>query len=195
MIETWAHRACLAAVLAVVLVVIDAPLRTFRQKYTTSRWPERLVLLSIEVNFVLVWVMVVLLLGRDARLAPAAWSAPCAAAGALVACAGSALAVAARLRLGRWFTGTFGIKPGHELVTDGPYAIVRHPMYTGALTMIAGCALAWCSVGTLVLAVALALPFWLHTAIEEPMFAAHFGDAYREYQKRVPRLVPGWKRR
>ncbi len=195
MIETWAHRACLAAVLAVVLVVIDAPLRTFRQKYTTSRWPERLVLLSIEVNFVLVWVMVVLLLGRDARLAPAAWAVPCAVAGAVLACAGSALAVAARLRLGRWFTGTFGIKPGHELVTDGPYAIVRHPMYTGALTMIAGCALAWRSVGTLVLAAALALPFWLHTAIEEPMFAAHFGDAYREYQKRVPRLVPGWKRR
>ena len=80
-------------------------------------------------------------------------------------------------------------------MTDGPYAIVRHPMYTGGLAMIVGCALAWRSVGTLVLAVALALPFWLHTAIEEPMFAEHFGEAYREYRKRVPRLVPGWRGR
>lgn len=195
MIETWAHRACLAALAALVLVVLDAPLRTFRQRWKTSRWPERLVLLSIETNFVLLWAMVVLVLRRDFALAPESWSAACALAGAALAVGGSALAIAARLALGRWFSGSFGVKEGHELITHGPYALVRHPMYTGLLAMVAGCALAWRSGGTLVLAAALVVPFWFHTAIEEPMFVEHFGDAYRDYQKRVPRLVPGWRGR
>ena len=38
----------------------------------------------------------------------------------------------------------------------------------------------------------LAVPFVLHTVIEEQMFRAHFGDAWNAYAARVPRLVPGW---
>lgn len=193
MIELWAHRACLAAFAALVVVFLDAPFRTMGQHYIVNRWAERLVLLSIEMNFVLLWALTVLLLRRDVPLAPAAWADALALAGALVTCAGAALAIAARIRLGRWFSGTFGVKRGHELVTGGPYAIVRHPMYTGLIAMVTGAALAWRSGGTMVLAVALVVPFWFHTAIEEPLFEQHFGDAYREYQRRVPRLMPGWR--
>ena len=193
MVEMWAHRACFAALGLFVLSVLDAPFLTVRQKYVKNRWAERLVLASIEVNFVLPWALVVLVLRRDAALAPESWAEALAVLGALVALAGAALAVAGKLTLGRWFTGTFAVKPGHELITRGPYAIVRHPMYTGVLAMVIGCALSWRSAGTLVLAAALVLPLWLHTAIEEPMFEEHFGEAYREYRRRVPRLMPGWK--
>ncbi len=195
MVETWAQRGVLVALAAVVLAFLDTPLRTFRQRYTKSRWAERLVLLSIEANVVLVWAMVVVVLRRDVALGPVAGAAPLAVVGALLAVAGATLAIAAKLRLGRWFSANLGVKPGHELVTSGPYAIVRHPMYTGLLAIVVGAALAWRSGGTLALAAALALPFWLHTAVEEPMFVEHFGDAYRDYQRRVPRLVPGWRPR
>ena len=100
------------------------------------------------------------------------------------------LAAWGKLRLGRWFTGTFGVKVGHELVTDGPYAVTRHPIYTGVLLAIAGGALVWDSLLTLALDVVILVPLWRHTVIEERLFVDHFGDAYRRYQRRVPRLVP-----
>jgi len=96
----------------------------------------------------------------------------------------------AKARLGRWYSGTFGVKEGHVLVTDGPYAITRHPMYTGLLLMLLGAALAWNSALTLLLAALYTLPLFFHTVYEESMFERHFGEAYRAYELRVPRLVP-----
>lgn len=193
MLELIAQRTCLVAGLALVVAFLDAPLQTLGQRYGRNRWAERLVLLSIEMNLVLLWALFVPYARRDLALAPAGWSAPVAVAGAVLALAGAALAIAAKLRLGRWFTVSFAIKHGHELVTDGPYAIVRHPIYTGALAWLLGCAFAWRSLGTLILAVALAVPFLFHTWIEEPMLESHFGEAWRAYRQRVPRLVPGWR--
>jgi protein-S-isoprenylcysteine O-methyltransferase Ste14 len=43
---------------------------------------------------------------------------------------------------------------------------------------------------TLLLALLLVLPFFIHTVYEEALFEQHFGEAYRDYQRRVPRLVP-----
>jgi protein-S-isoprenylcysteine O-methyltransferase Ste14 len=114
--------------------------------------------------------------------------------GLLISAAGIGLAVWAKLRLGRWFSATFGIKEGHELVTGGPYAVTRHPIYTGLLIAIAGAGLVWNSGLTLALAPVLAVPFFLHTVFEEAMFEKHFGQAYFDYQRRVPRLVPFTRR-
>ena len=100
------------------------------------------------------------------------------------------LAAWGKLRLGRWFSATFGVTVGHVLVTDGPYAVTRHPIYTGLIATIAGAALLWNSALTLLLAVFLAVPFFLHTVHEEALFERHFGDTYRDYRRRVPRLVP-----
>ena len=50
---------------------------------------------------------------------------------------------------------------------------------------------AWNSAVTVGFGLLYVVPFWMHTMIEEQMFAKHFGDAYAEYRKRVPRLVPG----
>ena len=82
------------------------------------------------------------------------------------------------------------MKVGQELVTDGPYAITRHPMCTGLLLMVLGAALAWDSALTLLLALLLVVPFFIHTVYEEALFEPHFGEAYLDYQRRVPRLVP-----
>jgi protein-S-isoprenylcysteine O-methyltransferase Ste14 len=182
--------ACLVLFGLLVLVVADAPLRTFGQSYVSNRLRERLILLGVEMGLVVFWAIAVFLLHWDRRLVPPAYEDAATVAGAMLVFLGAGLALWARLRLGRWFTGTLGVKVGHELVSDGPYAITRHPMYTGMLTMVLGAALVWDNVPTLVLAALLVVPFVLQVRYEEPLLEAHFGEAYRDYRRRVPRLLP-----
>lgn len=184
---------CLVLVGLLVLVVLDAPLRTFGQSYVVNRLRDRLILLAVELDLVLFWALAVFRLRWDRRLAPPAWEEWLVLSGTVLVLLGAGLVLWARLRLGRWFTGTLGVKLGHELATDGPYAVTRHPMYTGLLAMVLGAALVWNSVATLALAVLLVVPFALQARIEEPLLEAHFGEAYREYGRRVPRLLP-WPR-
>ena len=196
MIETLRHI-CLALFGLLFLIVADAPFRTFGQKYEVSRTRERFILLSFELGLVALWAIAIFCFHWDRWLLPRGLESALALPGLLVTLAGATLAIGARLRLGRWFTGTFGVKVGHELVPDGPYGITRHPMYTGLLLMVLGAALAWDSTLTLLLALLLAVPFFIHTVYEEALFEQHFGEAYRDYQRRVPRLMPfaRWGRR
>ena len=82
------------------------------------------------------------------------------------------------------------IKVDHELVTSGPYRMVRHPIYTGLLLAFLGTAIArgeWRGL----LAVALALwAFWRKSRVEERLMREQFGGAYEEYSQRVAALIP-----
>jgi protein-S-isoprenylcysteine O-methyltransferase Ste14 len=189
MIETLRH-VCLVLFGLTVLLFADTPFKTVGQKYLVSRSRERFILLTVEIDLVVFWAIAVFWFHWDRWLLPRGCESSLAALGALVVMAGATLAAWAKLRLGRWFTGTFGVKEGHELVADGPYGITRHPIYTGLLLMLLGAALAWDSALTLLLALLLAVPFFFHTVYEEALFEQHFGEAYRDYQRRVPRLVP-----
>lgn len=178
-----------------LLAYADTPLRTFGQKFVAHRWAERLVLFSIELNLLLLWALAKLFLGRDAPLSPPEGERTLAAVGAVLAWAGAAFTIWAKLTLGRWFSASFGVKQGHELVTRGPYAIVRHPMYAGLLVFGAGLGLAYDSALTLGVAALFSVPLVLHALIEEQLFARHFGDAWSAYRARVPMLVPGLRTR
>jgi protein-S-isoprenylcysteine O-methyltransferase Ste14 len=189
MIETLRH-ACLVLFAFLLVIFVDAPFRTFGQKYEVSRTRERFILLTFELDLVVLWGIGVFYFHWDRWLLPRSFEAALAPPGLLLTLVGATLAVWARLRLGRWFTGTFGVKEGHELVTDGPYGITRHPMYTGLLLMVLGAALSWDSALTLLLALLLVVPVFFHTVYEEALFERHFGEAYFDYERRVPRLVP-----
>jgi protein-S-isoprenylcysteine O-methyltransferase Ste14 len=189
MLETL-RQACLTLCGLVVLLFADTPFRTLGQKYVAQRTRERFILFTFELDLVVLWAIAVFYFHWDRWLLPRALEPALALAGLLVTLAGATLAAWAKLRLGRWFTATFGVKAGHELVTDGPYGVTRHPMYTGLLAMVLGAALAWDSALTLALALALAVPFFFHTVYEEALFERHFGEAYFDYERRVPRLVP-----
>ena len=110
--------------------------------------------------------------------------------GLCVTCAGLLISVWARLHLGKNWSGIVTIKKEHELVTSGPYAFVRHPIYTGLLLGFLGTALAigdWRAV----LAFALAAgALWRKLRVEERWMRQQFGDAYQDYRKRVAALVP-----
>ncbi len=110
--------------------------------------------------------------------------------GVAMLAAGLAFTVWARVNLGSNWSGTVTVKSGHELVRTGPYAWVRHPIYTGLLLAFAGCAVArgdWR--GLLALAVAFAA-LWRKLRIEERWLEQTFGQAYTEYRMEVPALIP-----
>lgn len=95
------------------------------------------------------------------------------------------------LVLGRFFTVDVAIHEGHELVTRGPYRLLRHPSYTGALLAFAGLGLTlcnWLALAAFLAPVTAALLLRIH--VEERALAAQFGDAWRAHGARTWRLVP-----
>jgi len=118
------------------------------------------------------------------------WSPATFAVAAALTAAGLLFSAWARRHLGRNWSGTVTIKEDHELITTGPYGIVRHPIYTGLLLAFIGSAIAigeWRGLVGVVLAF---LSFLLKLRIEERWMRERFGDAYRAYCRRVPALVP-----
>jgi protein-S-isoprenylcysteine O-methyltransferase Ste14 len=110
--------------------------------------------------------------------------------GLFLTAGGLLFTVWARLHLGRNWSGTVTIKDGHELVTSGPYALVRHPIYTGLLLAMLGSALAlgdWRGVVAFALA---AGALWRKLRVEESWMQQQFGDAYQAYSQRVAALIP-----
>ena len=111
-------------------------------------------------------------------------------AGLLMVTAGLALAVWARTHLGRNWSGTVTVKEDHELVRSGPYAIVRHPIYTGLLLAMLGTAIIlgeWRGLSALCF---LSAAFLLKLRREERFMAESFPDTYPGYRAQVPALVP-----
>ena len=104
--------------------------------------------------------------------------------------AGVLLAAFARLCLGGNWSAVVSIKDGHQLVRRGPYALVRHPIYSGMLLGFVGTSIAigeWrCFLG-LALAV---IGFWQKSRLEERFLIEQFGAEYVEYRKHVRALVP-----
>jgi protein-S-isoprenylcysteine O-methyltransferase Ste14 len=110
---------------------------------------------------------------------------------ALLVVVGIALLNAAVQALGRQWSLVARVASGHDLVTSGPYAYVRHPIYTAMLIMLLATGVAIS--GPLRLAIALAF-FAAGTAlrvrIEETLLRAAFGAAFDDYARRVPAVVP-----
>ncbi len=115
--------------------------------------------------------------------------------GALMTAIGLLFTVWARVHIGRNWSGIVTIKRDHELVDTGPYALVRHPIYTGLLFAFIGSALArgeWRSILAVLVAWA---ALWRKLGLEERWMTERFGETYVEYRHRVPALLPFAKAR
>jgi len=108
---------------------------------------------------------------------------------ALVA-AGFVFAWWARLHLGTLWSGTITRKQGHRIVDTGPYALVRHPIYTGLLLSGFATAIARGRWEALIGAFLFALGCWIKARQEERFLSEELGPEYATYRKRVPMLVP-----
>lgn len=126
---------------------------------------------------------------RDGSLALAVHGLIPAAIGALLFACGIALAVWARLHLGRNWGMPMTQRAEPELVTSGPYRFVRHPIYSGILTAMLGTALVNNLIGLIVVAVLVAY-FYYCGIVEERNLAASFPKEYPEYRSRTKMLIP-----
>jgi protein-S-isoprenylcysteine O-methyltransferase Ste14 len=109
--------------------------------------------------------------------------------GAVLFVGGIALAVWARLYLGRNWGMPMTQRAEPELVTSGPYRFVRHPIYSGLLTAMLGTALVDNLIGLIVVAVLVAY-FYYCGRVEERNLAATFPTAYPEYRGKTKMLLP-----
>ncbi|HEV3396559.1 MAG TPA: isoprenylcysteine carboxylmethyltransferase family protein [Xanthobacteraceae bacterium] len=173
----------------VVLLLVWAP------GYFTSKRTARVPNLALQIpTSALLVVCFVLLfnprlwgLGRSVTPHTAAFGLT----GLALDLAGVAFAICARVMLGRNWSGmVMTVKEDHQLVQSGPYAIVRHPIYTGLASAILGTAL---TVGTLasyigVAAGLTALLVRIH--VEEKLMADQFGEAHAAYRRRTKKLIP-----
>jgi protein-S-isoprenylcysteine O-methyltransferase Ste14 len=96
----------------------------------------------------------------------------------------------ARLHLGTLWSGTITRKQDHRIVDTGPYALVRHPIYTGLLLSGFATAIARGRWEALIGAFLFALGCWIKARQEERFLSEELGPDYAAYRKRVPMLVP-----
>jgi protein-S-isoprenylcysteine O-methyltransferase Ste14 len=112
------------------------------------------------------------------------------ACGLVLLAAGLALHLVARRRLGVQWASDVTVLAGHELVADGPYAVVRHPLYLAVSAMALGTVLVHPSVATICLAVGLAGGIVLKIAAEERALRSALGARHAAYAARVPAFLP-----
>ena len=96
----------------------------------------------------------------------------------------------ARAVLGGNWSGTVTLKENHELTVRGPYALVRHPIYTGLLTMFVATAIVLGHVAGIIALPLLFVSIWIKLRHEEKLMLQTFPDQYPAYQRRVKRLIP-----
>lgn len=132
--------------------------------------------------------------GADQYL-PALWPHNAMFSWAMFACviAGMMFAWWARLHLGALWSGNITRKDDHRVIDTGPYALVRHPIYTGIIFALFATALERGRIEPLIGAALMTLGFWMKARLEEAFLSPHLPD-YAAYRARVPMLMPGLKR-
>ena len=159
---------------------------------TESPWYRGLRLFLLVITFTLLFAKwtAVGFFGR--RFFPQTQSL--AYAGCASAFAGMAIAVWARVSLGQYWSDKIVLKVDHQLVRSGPYARMRHPIYSGVLLGVAGSALVvgeWRGVLAFLL---LLTNYTVKAMREDEILAEAFSEGFVEHQKRagflVPRLFP-----
>jgi len=97
----------------------------------------------------------------------------------------------ARIHLGPLWSGEITVKTDHRVVDTGPYRLVRHPIYTGILVAIFATAAAKGTILGLGAALIITLGVWMKARLEERWLRQELGpDAYDDYRRRVPMLLP-----
>jgi len=108
----------------------------------------------------------------------------------LIVIAGAAFTVWARVTLGRNWSAEVTFKQDHELIQSGPYALARHPIYTGLIVMALGTAINYGRAIGFALLLALCGALWWKALEEERIMSRHFPGAYADYRTRVRAVIP-----
>ena len=117
------------------------------------------------------------------------WPLPVAIAGATLAAGGASLALWAQARMrGSWRIGAWEGSVG-SLVSDGPFAWSRNPVFVGQIALVWGMFLASGDAFVGVVAAAVTRAAVVQASVEERVLSASLGEGYRDYCARVPRWL------
>jgi protein-S-isoprenylcysteine O-methyltransferase Ste14 len=180
----WLVDITLVVWIAVEIVMQVRQYRMGGRSEVTEWGSLGVIVLSLAIGFVLARIAVGLLpglrlaAGVDAVALPLMW-----------------LGIGFRLwaihTLGRFFRGVVHVQADHEVIRHGPYRLLRHPSYAGALVAVVGLALTFHNWAAFVLYVACGTAGVLYRIrVEERVLLAELGDAYRDYAATTARLVP-----
>ena len=93
--------------------------------------------------------------------------------------------------LGKFFTRDVATRPGQYVVDTGPYRLIRHPSYSGALLMFLGTGLAMTNWASLIaIAIGAAIGYGYRVHVEEQALCADLGEPYRDYMRCTRRFIP-----
>lgn len=104
--------------------------------------------------------------------------------------AGLVLCVWARQHLGEYWSDKVVLKVDHALIRSGPYAFLRHPIYSGVLLGIAGSALAIGEWRGLLALLVMTINYCVKARREDRILSGKFGDAFEEHKRRAGFLLP-----
>jgi protein-S-isoprenylcysteine O-methyltransferase Ste14 len=103
---------------------------------------------------------------------------------------GVLFAIWARVHLGKYWSSTVALKSEHQLIRTGPYARIRHPIYTGIIFAIAGTGLAVGRYAAILALVIYVVAFWFKARKEEALLAGEFGPAFNEHRRGTGFFLP-----
>jgi protein-S-isoprenylcysteine O-methyltransferase Ste14 len=107
---------------------------------------------------------------------------------------GFAFAWWARLHLGKLWSAFVTRKTDHRIIATGPYAIVRHPIYSGIILAMFAVATLKGTIYSMAGALIGTFGFWIKARLEERFLRQQLGnEAYDAYRQRVPMLIPFWR--
>jgi len=111
-------------------------------------------------------------------------------AGLALTIAGVAVAVWARVILGSNWSALVTIKQDHQIIRRGPYAVVRHPIYSGGLLALLGTAIAFGELRGFAGFTLVFIAWWMKSRLEESFLEKQFGVDYAKYKREVKGLIP-----
>ncbi len=184
-----------AALLVIIIVLISV--RRFRSRpagMTVGSSPARLYSPAFLVIGSLISIGICVLLWRPIPLTLPPWAQVTALVlGALLYFSGIALILWGRQALGKFHnvSSSQGVQlfADHELITSGPFAFVRHPMYLGFFLAVLGGLLLY-QTWTLLIFLLCSPVFVKRAQREEEALISAFGEEYESYQRRVPAFFP-----
>jgi protein-S-isoprenylcysteine O-methyltransferase Ste14 len=177
-----------------VLLIALAVIADFRNYYRQDRGVEKADRSWVETGsmtlfFVLYFVVVRAGLMRVPL--PAAWRTGLLILGLALMIFGAGFNVLGRLYLSSNWANQIRIYSGHYLVTTGPFAVVRHPLYASLIWMFVGGALVYANAAALLLTLGVFVPMmYVRATKEDALLGEAFGDEFDAYRSRTGMLLP-----
>lgn len=110
--------------------------------------------------------------------------------GAILTVSGVAFAIWARAHIGRNWSASVALREGHQLIRTGPYAHIRHPIYTGALLALAGTSLAIGNFRAIFFFAIVLAGFTIKARKEEALLSGEFGPTFEEHRRHTGFFLP-----